>query len=122
MKFSEISDRLKMLILGILCSLFLAPAFAMNKICTQDSFKFEGDKKVHMMYSAGIGAASRAVIADPWAAFGVSLLPGLYREMFNSKSCFSKEDMAYNIVGSAIGVYTTHWVLTPNKVVYKMEF
>jgi hypothetical protein len=122
MKFSEISNRLRMLIIGILCFLFLVPSYAMNKICTQDSFKFEGDKQVHMMYSVAIGASSRAVIADPWTAFGVSLLPGLSREMFNANSCFSKEDMAYNIIGSAIGVYTTHWVLTPNKVVYKIQF
>ena len=119
MKISQLRIKILSVFLALPIS---AHSFEFNKICHNDSMQFQGDKKAHLAYSAGIGAVTRSVIKDPWIAFGVALIPGLYRESFNSNSCFSKEDMVYNIVGAAIGVATTNWIITPNKVFYRMEF
>ena len=108
----------------IFVTLALLAAFnaqAMNSLCKGDSLKLEGDKQVHALYSAGIGAVSRAVVSDPYMAFTLALAPGLYREMYRG-SCFSWQDMAYNAIGAAIGVSTTHWVIGPNKVIFRVEF
>ena len=97
-----------------------AHAAPFNRACRGDSMRFEGDKQVHMAYSAALGAASRAVIADPWTAFGVSMLPGLYRELWRGE-CFSFQDMAYNALGAAVGTEAMHLVLTPNRVVFSIN-
>jgi len=97
------------------------PSHALNRSCHGDSLRWAGDKRAHLEYSVAIGAASRAVISDPWAAFGVSLLPGLYREAYRGE-CFSWQDMAYNALGSAVGVATEHWIIGPDRVVFHVEF
>lgn len=108
-------------ILTLACTLSSA-GIKVNSVCKGDSLQFQGDKQVHLGYSAGIGAATRTFIRDPWAAFGVAILPGLYREAFNSNSCFSNEDMVYNIVGAALGVASDHWIIGPGKVVFHTEW
>jgi hypothetical protein len=90
------------------------------KVCNNDSFTPEGDKIAHLTYSIGIGAASRVVIKDPWVAFGASLLPGFYREVFRGE-CFSAEDMVYNAIGSAIGVTGVNFILSKDKVLYSIN-
>lgn len=94
---------------------------AMNSFCTDDALNISGDKISHASVSGMIGAASRSVIADPWIAFGVALLPGLHRELFHPNACFSKEDMAYNIIGAGLGVTGTHVFLGKNKIIFTWE-
>ncbi len=113
--------RTTIITLAFLLATTATHAAPFNRACRGDSLKPEGDKLVHLTYSAGIGVASRAVIADPALAFAAALAPGLVRELWLG-DCFSFQDMAYNAVGAAIGVTTTHWVIGPNRVVFRTEF
>ena len=96
-------------------------AGGLNKMCKDDSFKFEGDKQAHLMVSTVIGATSRSVISDPYIAFGVSLLPGLYREGFKKDGCFSVQDELYNIIGSTLGVSGMHVIIRHNFIGFQKE-
>lgn len=75
------------------------------------------DKRDHLVISAVIGAGTRAFItAQPVAAGGLCLLPGLAKELYDARKgaagAFSEKDMAANLVGCALGVLGSDLALT----------
>jgi len=107
------------LTLALVVATSVASAKLINSACHGDSFEFTGDKQSHLLWSAGIGAATAAVIDDPWVAFGVSLLPGFYREGWRGP-CFSGQDMVYNMIGASIGVSGYNVIIAPNFIGVKI--
>ena len=72
------------------------------------------DKAQHLLISAAFGIASSAVFEDKWTAFGVAMLPGVAKEIWDynhrqTHSCSAK-DLAADAIGAAIGVNAGHWV------------
>lgn len=79
------------------------------------------DKYKHAAVSAGLGLAAAAQIADPWRAWGVAMLPGLAKEVYDSRkggTGFSLPDMAANAIGAYVGVKVAGLIITPRRIVY----
>lgn len=75
------------------------------------------DKRDHLVISAAIGAGTRAFItAQPVAAGGLCLLPGLAKELYDARKgapgAFSEKDMLANLVGCGLGVLGSDLALT----------
>ena len=90
----------------------------------KDSMQFTTDKQQHFATSAAFGMAARTVTSDNMAAIGLALIPGIAKEAYDStgKGCPSFNDMAWNIIGATVGVYSANWVIGPQNVVFRMQF
>ena len=86
--------------------------------------QFTTDKQQHFATSAAFGMAARTVTSDNMTAIGLALIPGVAKEAYDStgKGCPSFNDMAWNIIGATVGVYSANWVIGPQKVVFRMQF
>lgn len=89
-----------------------------------DSMRFTQDKQKHFAVSAALGVVARSVTDNKASAFGLALIPGIAKEAYDTtgKGCTSINDMAWNAIGAAVGVYSTNWIIGPKRVVYRMEF
>lgn len=91
-------------------SLTLALLFS-GHAAAQDSWTGH-DKQLHFLVSAGFGVASGAYFESKWTAFGVAMLPGLAKEIIDSRSegnKFSGKDIVANAVGAGLGVQLGAW-------------
>lgn len=97
-------------------------AFAF-KTC-QDEWKFREDKQKHFAGSVVMAGAFNAATDDPWKAFGASVAVGGTYELVTG--CASLQDFGYDVLGSAFGAYIGYkiknFVITPNKIVYSVNF
>jgi len=84
------------------------------------------DKGLHVMGSAGIGTVAGLVIKDKWAAFAVSMVPGVLKEVYDAKHpdkhTASFKDLAADAVGAAVGVYMGNCVIRDRSVTCRVEF
>lgn len=78
------------------------------------------DKSTHFAVSAVLGTASAMHFENKWTAFGVAMIPGLLKEMTDSR--FSGKDLAADALGAALGVQFGHWIVTRNGVGYRAAF
>jgi uncharacterized protein YfiM (DUF2279 family) len=65
------------------------------------------------------------VTTDTWTAFGLALVPGVAKEIYDSQQdCnrFSWKDMSWNAAGAYLGVRTGNWLLGPTGVSYRQAF
>lgn len=92
----------------------------------KDSFRFAQDKQEHLYGSMFLGVVSRVVAPDPLVALGLAVAPGVLKELYDGQHpeahCMSAHDLLYDVVGAAIGVYTTHWIIGPGRIQYRTEF
>lgn len=90
----------------------------------KDSMQFTTDKQQHFATSAAFGMVARTVTSDNMTAIGLALIPGIAKEAYDAtgKGCPSINDMAWNIIGATVGVYSANWVIGPQKVVFLMKF
>lgn len=113
--------KIKSLLVASLLTLS-SSAFAF-KTC-QDDWKFREDKQKHFAGSVAMAGAFNAVTDDPWKAFGASVAIGGAYEL--ATSCASLQDFGYDVLGSALGAYVGYkiknFVITPNKIVYSVNF
>jgi uncharacterized protein YfiM (DUF2279 family) len=83
------------------------------------------DKAEHFVVSAAIGTLSAIHIENKWHAFGVALIPGLVKELYDAsqpRKRFSGKDMAINVLGAAVGVQIGHWIVTRDGVGFAAVF
>lgn len=72
------------------------------------------DKAQHLLISTAFGIASSAVFENKWTAFGIAMIPGVAKEIWDynhrqTHTC-SLKDLTADAIGAAIGVNTGHWV------------
>lgn len=97
--------------------LFSFPAFA-----CKDSFSFSQDKQKHFAVSAALGAGASLAIDNPYKAFGVAMIPGVAKEVYDIKyGCASFQDLLWDAIGAGIGVATTNVIIRHNFIGFKME-
>lgn len=83
------------------------------------------DKAEHFAVSAAIGTLAAMHYENKWKAFGVALIPGLLKEIYDGSQDnkrFSGKDMAINALGAAVGVQIGHWIVTRDGVGYSAAF
>ncbi len=83
------------------------------------------DKAAHFGVSFALGACASRLSDDTWTAFGLALMPGLAKEVYDSQQdCnrFSWKDMGWNAAGAYLGVRTGNWLLGPTSVSYVRAF
>lgn len=83
------------------------------------------DKAEHVAVSAVIGTASGAYFEKRWTAFGVAMIPGLLKEVADSRAAhnhFSGKDIAADAVGAALGVQLGHWIVTSRGLAFQSTF
>lgn len=104
--------------------IFAIIALSSSVHACSDSMKFTQDKQKHFAVSAAFGGIARSVTESNATAFGLALIPGVAKEVYDAtgKGCTSINDMAWNAIGAAVGVYSTNWIIGPKRVVYRMEF
>lgn len=104
--------------------IFAIIALSSSAHACSDSMQFTQDKQKHFAVSAALGVVARSVTDNNTAAFGLALIPGVAKEVYDAtgKGCTSINDMAWNAIGAAVGVYSTSWIIGPKRVVYRMEF
>lgn len=110
-----------MMRLALLLAIFLSLPAAANAADKWDS----PDKAEHFAISAAIGTLSAMHYESKWKAFGVALIPGLVKELYDGaqdNKRFSGKDMAINALGAAVGVQIGHWFVTRNGVGYQAAF
>ncbi|MDO9226051.1 MAG: hypothetical protein Q8M09_17525 [Pseudomonadota bacterium] len=78
------------------------------------------DKAQHFAVSAVLGTASAMHFEDKWVAFGVAMIPGVLKEITDSR--FSGKDLAADALGAALGVQLGHWIVTTRGVGYRAAF
>lgn len=91
----------------------------------QDSMAFAADKQKHFAASMAIGAGARLLTDDTTLAFSAGLGIGLLKELADARSrtgCASVQDLAYDALGTALGVYGTHWIIRHNFIGYRTVF
>lgn len=111
----------------IVSAAFVSLALSSNafafKTCNDD-WKFREDKQQHVAGSVVMAGVFNAFTDDPWKAFGASVAVGGTYELVTG--CASLQDFGYDIIGSAIGAYVGYkvknFIITPNKVVYSIQF
>lgn len=90
-----------------------------------------GDENVkyHFVGEAGLGLFAGLAIDDPYVAFGVAIVPGLYREQWKRNhgySSYQPSRIAADFAGAALGVSFGHYLkglrVTPHSIVYQTEF
>ncbi|WP_374260479.1 hypothetical protein [Zoogloea sp.] len=83
------------------------------------------DKAAHFGVSFALGVGASRLSDDTTTAFGLALLPGLAKELYDAgQDCnrFSWKDMSWNAAGAYLGVRTGNWVLGPTGVSYVRAF
>lgn len=94
--------------------------------CTDKADRWlAGDKAAHFGVSVGLGMAASQVTSDTLSAFGLALLPGVAKEIYDSQqSCnhFSWKDMAWDAVGAYVGVRAGNWYFGPKGIGYRTSF
>jgi uncharacterized protein YfiM (DUF2279 family) len=123
MKFIKNAGFIAIAALGAALLLTSHPANA------QDSWRGP-DKTEHFLGSFVLGAAAGGVFPDrPWAAFGAAMVPGVLKELIDSRqpgNKFSGKDLVADALGAALGVRTTHWLIRVRPgnvgVAYRTEF
>lgn len=83
------------------------------------------DKAAHFGVSLALGVGASRLSDDTWTAFGLALVPGVAKELYDStRDCnrFSWKDMAWNAAGAYVGVRTGNWLLGPSGVSYRVAF
>ena len=116
-----------MQIKSIISTVFVSLALTSNafafKTCSDD-WKFRQDKQKHFVGSVAMASTFNAFTNDPWKAFGASVAVGGAYEI--ATGCASVQDFGYDILGSAIGAYVGYkvknFIITPNKIVYSVQF
>jgi len=96
-----------------------APAYAAD-----DTWN-SSDKLSHMAVSAALGTASGAYFENKWTAFGVAMIPGVVKEIIDSRdrgNRFSGKDLAANAIGAAVGVQFGHWIITSRGLTFQSSF
>lgn len=91
----------------------------------KDDLSFTPDKQKHLGVSFVLGVGTELYFQDKTKAFIASSLITTSKEIYDKvsgKGCASVNDMMYNAVGTAMGIYTGSWFIAPNKVVYFKEF
>lgn len=78
------------------------------------------DKGAHFAVSAVLGTAAAMHFEDKWTAFGVAMIPGLLKELTDSR--FSGKDLAADALGAGLGVQIGHWIVTRDGVGYRAAF
>ncbi len=84
-----------------------------------------GDKARHLVVSAALGTASGAYFENKWTAFGVAMIPGLAKEIMDSRkhdNHFSGKDLVANAIGAALGVQLGHWMITSRGLTFQSSF
>lgn len=116
---SPLIDFVIAMVIGAAFSLWMSDSHA-------DTLQFTKDKQDHLAVSAVIGAASRLVIDDPYVAFGVAMVPGVAKEIYDmhhkDHHTASWQDLAFDAIGAAIGVTGTHLVIRHNFIGYTTRF
>lgn len=72
------------------------------------------DKRLHLGVSFVIGLAVSQVEPSKPKAVAWAMVPGLLKEIGDSQEAgnrFSGKDLAANLLGATLGVYTGHWML-----------
>jgi hypothetical protein len=112
-------------------TLLIGAAFAALSLSghATEKKKIPEDKRLHAGASFFIGvAAAHQWPNEPLKAFGVAMLPGLAKEVLDSRggTGFSGKDIAANAIGAALGVATGNWIVSRNNgttvVAYRTEF
>ena len=92
-------------------------AFALMTLCTTaHADDWTGPDKVkHFGVSFALGAGAQMILPEdkPVAAFAMAMMPGLAKELSDSRkggSGFSVKDLAADAAGAALGVYVTRTV------------
>jgi len=83
------------------------------------------DKAKHVAVSAVFGTLSAMHFENKWTAFGVAMIPGMAKEIYDSgraNNHFSGKDLAADALGAALGVQLGHWIVTRNGVAYQAAF
>ncbi|WP_347248108.1 hypothetical protein [Zoogloea sp.] len=83
------------------------------------------DKAAHFGVSLAVGIGTSRLLDDTWTAFGLALVPGVAKELYDStRDCnrFSWKDMAWNAAGAYVGVRAGNWLLGPTGVSYRAAF
>lgn len=84
-----------------------------------------GDKARHVVVSAVLGTASGAYFENKWTAFGVAMIPGVAKEIMDSRkhdNHFSGKDLVANAIGAALGVQLGHWIITSRGLTFQSSF
>lgn len=106
----------------LLCASLASPALA----CGPYRDDWSGsDKAAHFGVSFALGVGASRLSDDTATAFGLALLPGLAKELYDAtQDCnrFSWKDMGWNAAGAFIGVRTGNWLLGPTSVSYIRAF
>jgi len=89
----------------------------------QDSWTGQ-DKVDHAVVSAMFGGIAGASMDNKYAAFGVAMLPGIAKELYDmtGRGTPSWKDLAADAAGAAIGVYIGNCWLRKNSLVCHFEF
>ena len=85
----------------------------------------DADKVRHLVVSAALGTASGAYFENRWTAFGVAMIPGLAKEIMDSRkndNHFSGKDLVANAIGAAMGVQLGHWLITSRGLTFRSSF
>jgi len=83
------------------------------------------DKVAHASVSVALGSSARMLVADPVKAWGLAMVPGLAKEVFDARkggSGFSWGDLAADAVGAYIGVQLAGLSISRNRVSYTRSF
>ncbi len=83
------------------------------------------DKAEHVAVSAVLGTITSLHFEDKWTAFGVAMIPGVAKEIYDSQqkgNHFSGKDLTADALGAAFGVQFGHWMLTRNGATYRAAF
>jgi len=109
----------------------IAIALALSSITATAQDKWNGkDKAEHFAISFAVGFAT----GNQWPenkplAIGVAMIPGLLKEVSDAQkggSGFSGKDLAADLLGASLGVYSAHWLIgrQDKKValMYRTEF
>lgn len=102
----------------------MAALVSFNAFACKDSMKFTDDKQLHAGAEFVLGAASRSVIKSNTTAFAVAMVPGVLKEIGDmyGNGCASWNDLAWDAIGAFVGVNTTHFIVGPNKIVFRTEW
>lgn len=82
------------------------------------------DKKEHAIVSAMFGTMAGTAIEDKYVAFGVAMLPGIAKELYDAtgKGTPSWKDLGADAAGALLGVYIGNCWLRKNSITCHYEF
>ena len=98
------------------------PAWAQNATQAPQADKWSGtDKQLHFSASATLGFSARRVFQqEPWKAVGVSIMPGVLKELTDRQ--FSRKDLTADFAGALFGVYVGGCYAQYNAIVCGFNF